>query len=130
MENVNITSIEELCKKASPKVVELPGWDGETVHFKLKRPSMLGLASQGLIPNSLLAAAQKVFTQSVDSTVTLQDISKVMQVIAKAAMVSPTYDELKSNNIDLTDEQLTAIFAYTQEGLNGLEQFRTNGANS
>lgn len=120
-----VMSIDEIAKKAQPQIVEIPGWDEGTINVKLKRPSMLNLASQGLIPNSLLVAAQKVFTQTVDSEVSLQDISKVMETVVKAALVEPTWEEFEERDLKLTDDQIVTIFTYTQRGLKGLETFHT-----
>lgn len=120
---MSITTIDSIKKQAQPQEVVLPGWTDEPVTFLLKRPSLLSLASQGMIPNSLLSAAQQIFTSQVDEDLNLKEISKVMKVIAKAAMVSPTYEELEENGIELTDTQITLIFAYTQEGLKAIEPF-------
>lgn len=123
-------SIDEIAKKAQPKVIEIPGWNDDYIAVRVKRPSMLGMANRGLIPNSLLIAAQKVFTQTVDAEVSLQDISNVMETVVKAALVEPTYEEFEEAGLEFTDDQLVAIFSYTQEGIKGLEQFRTNRADS
>ena len=39
-------------------------------------------------------------------------------------MVSPTFDELAAAGIELTDEQLIAIFQFTQMGAKALDRFR------
>lgn len=119
-----ITRIDDIKRLAEPKEVELPSWvSGEKVVFKLKRPSMLGLVAGGHIPNPLLTTAQKVFTQTVDSTTKLSDIFEVMRAIIKMSMVEPTYQELEDAQIELTDEQMTSIFQYTQTGVVDLDRF-------
>ena len=125
-----VMNIEQIAKKAEPQVVEISGWDNDLIAVRLKRPSMLNMASQGLIPNSLLVAAQKVFTQTVDSDISLQDISKVMEVVVKEALVEPTWEEFEEHGLELTDDQIVEIFTYTQQGVKGLESFRSDKSDS
>ncbi len=124
MENLQVTTLEEIKQKSAAKVLELPGWDDEPFNAKLKRPSILNLAAKGMIPNSLLGAAQKMFTSQVDDKVDLKEISKVMETVASAALVEPTMEQLKEHEIELTDDQLAAIFSYVQGGLDELKNFR------
>lgn len=121
-----ITSLDKIKEMAGGQEVYLPGWTDEPFVARLKRPSFLGLASKGLIPNSLLGAAQKVFTQSVDDSVGLEDITEVMNLLVKEALVEPSYAELESAGVELTDDQLTAIFQFSQQGVKALEKFRPN----
>lgn len=130
MAKLKVMSIDEIAKKAAPQVIEIPGWNDDFIAVRVKRPSMLGMANRGLIPNSLLVAAQKVFTQTVDGDISLQDISNVMETVVKAALVEPTYEEFQEAGLEFTDDQVVAIFSYTQEGLKGLESFRTDKAGS
>ena len=44
--------------------------------------------------------------------------------IARAALVKPSFDELEEAGIELTDEQLVAIFQFTQLGVKALDRFR------
>ena len=39
-------------------------------------------------------------------------------------MVSPSFDELEAAGVALTDEQLIAIFQFTQLGAKALDRFR------
>ena len=57
-----------------------------------------------------------------------QDMIDVMLTIVKATLVEPTYDELSQAGITLTDEQMVAIFQYSQNGPRALERFRTKPA--
>ena len=54
----------------------------------------------------------------------LQEEGRVLLEIAKAAMVSPSFDELSAAGVQLTDEQLIAIFRFTQLGAKSLDRFR------
>lgn len=134
MENVKVTSIEELKKMANGEVVELPGFtDGTTFNARLKRPSMLALAKLGKIPNNLLGAANKLFV-GVGSVLqnngkgnddALTELFDIIEVICEESFVEPTYKQLKDNGIELTDQQKLAVFTYTQRGVKSLENFRS-----
>ena len=107
------------------QVVTLPGWCGDTVEFELIRPSILALAAAGAIANPLLKTARKLFYSGVSPDGgDLAEEGRVVLEIAKAAMVKPTFDELEAAGIELTDEQLIAIFQFTQLGAKALDRFR------
>ncbi|MDK2917299.1 MAG: hypothetical protein PWQ37_32 [Candidatus Petromonas sp.] len=127
---MQITSLDKLKEKAKGEIVELPGWDEEPFVARVKRVSMLGLAAQGKIPNGLLGAAQKVFTQSVDEKTSITEIYEVARVIAKDTLVEPSYNELEKIGLELTDEQLIALLNYSQRGVRALEHFRTDRTGS
>ncbi len=126
-----VTKIEELKKLSKGIEVELPGWDETPFICKLKRPSLLNLAGNGQIPNELLNAAYIVFNGSSDKrdVVSLKERNELFTIVAKAAMVEPTYEELQEIGLELTDLQLMQIFNFTQVGLNGLISFRAKQSN-
>lgn len=131
MDGLKVTSIEELRNQASGSLVELPPFaEGTQFVARLRRPSMLSLVRAKKIPNQLLTSANKLFMagpsgfSSTDERM-MDDIFAVMDVICDAAMVEPTYSELREAGIELTDEQLMFIFGYTQNGVKQLESFRT-----
>ena len=121
-----VTSIEKLKKIAQGQEVELQGWDEEPFVCVLKRPSLLGLVENGDIPNPLLHAAYILFNGSNDpkDQVNLKEANDLYRIIAKAAMVSPTYEQLEEIGLELTDMQLLEIFSFTQIGVQGLISFR------
>ena len=125
-----ITSIESLVARKDGIVAELHGFygnEGDTFIAKIRRPSVMGLAASGKIPNDLLGAASKLFaTGKVDESdkSMLKHTYEVMAVIAKAVLVEPSYAELEKAGISLTDEQLVEIFQFTQVGVNALTNFR------
>lgn len=134
MSELKVTPIEELIKASSGELVELPEFaNGIPFVARLKRPSMLSLAKNGKIPNSLLTKANELFSGGVanvarkgaeDETM-MDDLFSVIEVICEASFVEPTYKELKENGIELTDDQLMAVFTYTQNGVKSLENFRS-----
>lgn len=125
-----VTSLEQLKQYANGNIVRLPGFaEGQPFVAKLKRPSILGMAKQGKIPNSLLVKANELFVQSgsldTEENSMMQEIYDVIDLIASETFVEPTYDEIKSTGIELTDEQMMFIFNYSQQGVKALESFRT-----
>lgn len=131
---VAVTPLSDIVKMSKGEVVELPGFKSDQkVYFRLVRPSMLMLAKTGQIPNSLLSRAADLFSKGSrsfnnDDGDVLAESYDVLNSIARAAMVEPTMDQLTSNGVSLTDEQLMAIFNYTQNGVNSLSQFREQPA--
>lgn len=131
MENMcKVTSIEELRAAASGTIVELPPFaEGHPFYARLKRPSMLALVKGGKIPNELLTSANTLFVKGAGSMNTLDEdllnrLFGVMDVLCEAAFVEPTYAQIKEAGIQLTDEQITFIFGYSQNGVRELNSFR------
>lgn len=131
---LKITSLEDIKKAAEGEVVELPPFT-ENIPFvaRLKRPSMLSLAKSGKIPNSLLGTAQALFEGNISKKSKdngIADVLEILEIMAEAALVEPTYDDIKNAGLELADDQLTAIFNYTQEGVAALNLFRRKYKNS
>lgn len=128
---MNITSITDLQRYASGTVVRLPDFaEGQPFVARVRRPSMLVLAKQKKIPNALLQSAGELFAKGgagldVDNANMLEDAHDIMEVICEAALIQPTMQEIKSAGIELSDDQLMAIFNYSQTGIKALESFRT-----
>lgn len=128
---VNITSIEDLKNYASGTVVEMPPFaKGQPLIARLKRPSILGMAKQGKIPNTLLVKANELFLQNgagldAEEEDTMKQLYDVLDLIAKETLVEPTYEDIKSVGLELTDEQMMFLFNYSQQGVKALESFRT-----
>lgn len=130
VEDLKITSISDLHAYGMGKVVRLPDFaEGQPFIARIRRPSMLVLAKQGKIPNSLLASASTLFNEGgggmdADNPNMLSDILDVCEIIARAALLEPTYDDIVNAGVELSDNQLMAIFSYTQNGVKALESFR------
>lgn len=131
-QNLKVTSIEELIKYSKDgELVELPSFgEGRPFVARLQRPSMMELAKEGRIPNSLLSSASKLFVNgSVNGRAeadegTLEEMFGVIDVICEASFLEPTYKQLKDNEIKLTDEQYMAVFNFCQTGVESLKNFR------
>ncbi len=128
---VNVTSIEDLKNYANGTVVEMPPFaEGQPLIARLKRPSILGMAKQGKIPNTLLVKANELFLQNgagldAEEEDTMKQLYDVLDLIAKETLVEPTYEDIKSVGLELTDEQMMFLFNYSQQGVKALESFRT-----
>ena len=131
--NAKVTSIDTLKKYQDGEIVKLPDFGpGQEFYAKLKRPSMLSMAKNGKIPNDLLESASNLFVsgnvngnqlKKIDKE-TLQKMFDVIDLICEASFVEPKYSDLQKEGIELTDEQLTFVFNYSQMGVKSLENFR------
>lgn len=130
MENIKVTSIDQLKIMSGGEIVKLPPFiQGQDFYAKLRRPSMLKLVQSGQIPNSLLRTANMLFSGGVNEELDrddefMKDMFDLIDVLAGAVFVEPSWSELKQAGIELTDEQYMFIFNYTQEGVKQLEPFR------
>lgn len=130
-ETMTITSLSDLQSYSNGTVVRFPDFaEGQPFVARVKRPSMLMLAKMGKIPNALLNSATQLFTKGgsgmdTKNGKTLSDIYDICEVIAKASLVQPTYDEIIDSGMTLSDDQVMAIFNYTQSGVKALENFRS-----
>lgn len=121
-----VTSLDKLKELSNGIEVELKGWDEEPFICTLKRPSLLGLVSRGEIPNPLLNAAYILFNgaKTPQDIINLKEQKELLTIVAKASMVNPSYEDLESIGLELTDFQLTEIYRFSQLGLSGLSSFR------
>lgn len=130
-ETMTITSLSDLQSYSNGTIVRFPDFaDGQPFVARVKRPSMLMLAKMGKIPNALLNSATQLFTKGgsgmdTKNGKTLSDIYDICEVIVKASLVQPTYDEIIDSGMTLSDDQVMAIFNYTQSGAKALENFRS-----
>lgn len=130
-ETMTITSLSDLQSYSKGTVVRFPDFaEGQPFVARVKRPSMLMLANMGKIPNALLNSATQLFTKGgsgmdTKNGKTLSDIYDICEIIAKASLVQPTYDEIINSGMTLSDDQVMAIFSYTQTGVKALENFRS-----
>lgn len=127
------TSITQIASYKNGTIVPLPPFgDGQPFVARMVRPSMLALVKSGQIPNSLLNQATSLFANGTGALNTggknatnVSELFDVIDVIVDAALLEPTLKDIRSVGMELTDDQLMAIFSYTQRGVKALEQFRT-----
>lgn len=122
-----VTSREQALAKAV-REVEIIGWDDEPFVCRLRTISLMKLASQGKIPNSLLGVAVQLFKgkdkkedDSKDAIKKMGEMSNLIDLLCQQTMVEPTFEEVGEY---LTDEQKSEIFQYSQGGVKALENFR------
>lgn len=129
-EVMNITSITDLQGYASGTVVRFPDFaEGQPFVARVRRPSMLVLAKQGKIPNGLLNAAGQLFAKGgssldADDDKMLAQMYDICKVVCEATLIQPTMAEIEGAGMELSDDQIMAIFNYTQTGIKALESFR------
>lgn len=127
---MHITTVSDLQSYAAGTVVRFPDFgDGQPFVARVRRPSLLVLAKSGKIPNSLLTTAGELFSKGgsgldPDNENMLGDMYNIMDIIATAALIQPSMEEIKSVGLELSDEQMMAIFNYSQAGIKALESFR------
>lgn len=134
---MQITSLEQLKQIKRTEIIELPAFeDGTPLSVEVKKPNMMQLIANGKIPNILLSSAMDMFNgkagekmvKASNNANDLKDLVGMMNVIAEASLVRPTYKEIKSLGIDLTDNQLMGLLMYSQGGIKALENFRNEQA--
>lgn len=129
-EAMNITSVIDLQSYAAGTAVRFPDFaEGQPFVARVRRPSMLVLAKQGKIPNGLLNAAGQLFSKGgsgldADDDKMLSQMYDICEVVCEATLIQPTLAEIKGAGIELSDDQIMAIFNYTQTGIKALESFR------
>lgn len=129
-EVMQVTSISDLQSYAAGTVIRLPDFgDGQPFIARVRRPSMLMLAKAGKIPNSLLSAAGDLFAKGSsgldsDNERMLGDMYDIMSIICESALIQPSMADIKSAGLELSDDQMMAIFNYAQAGVKALESFR------
>lgn len=129
MYDQKVTSILELQEYARGSLVQLPEFgEGQPFFARLKRPSMLALTKAGKIPNALIYTANELFNgkgMNDKRETAMKDVLDILDVIAEACFVEPSYAQIKEAGVELTDEQMMTVFNYCQRGVKALEPFRT-----
>lgn len=127
---MGITSVHDLQSYAAGTVVRFPDFaEGQPFVARVKRPSMLVLAKCGKIPNTLMTAAGELFAKGgggidADNDRMLSDMYDIMHIICESALIQPTLAEIEGVGLTLSDDQMMAIFNYTQAGVQALQSFR------
>ena len=98
---------EKLTELAQGTEIELPGFAAEeTISVRLRRPSLMLLAAEGKIPNTLLASVEDLFEKGDKNTVSFKERAEIFRIVAMASLVSPSWEELQNAGVNLTDLQL------------------------
>lgn len=130
---MQVTSLEQLKNIKLSEIVELPSFeDGTPLIVEIRKPNMMQLITSGKIPNTLLSVAMDMFNgktgdkmqKASQNSKDLSELVKMMNVIAEASLVNPSYKDFKTAGVGLSDDQLMAILMYSQGGVKSLENFR------
>lgn len=127
---MQVTTIGQLQTYSKGKVVRLPDFaEGQPFVARVRRPSMLVLAKQGKIPNSLLSTANELFVGGgsgvdIENEKLLQDMYDVCMIVCDACLIEPTLQDIEGAGLTLSDDQIMALFNYAQQGVKALEPFR------
>lgn len=140
MEEKRVCTLEDLKKAFGGEIIDLPGFSSEMPVFtvRLRRPSLMAMVKNGKIPNDLLTEANTLFTRgaagsmnsNIDNPDAMKNMFDILDALCEAAFVEPTYKDIKSIGVELTDEQYLAVFNYTQNGVDSLKQFHTDRGSS
>lgn len=115
---------EKLTELAQGTEIELPGFAAEeTISVRLRRPSLMLLAAEGKIPNTLLASVEDLFEKGDKNTVSFKERAEIFRIVAMASLVSPSWEELQNAGVNLTDLQLLYIYNFSQTGVDTLRRF-------
>ncbi|MBU3208521.1 esterase [Clostridium algidicarnis] len=112
---------------AACDILGLPRFKKEIpFNVKVKRVSLLNLVRKGIIPNKLLSAAEELFygESSNKGNVDMKTLTDVMFIMAENTLVEPSIKDLEGVGLELTDEQIVALFNYSQKGIEEIESFR------
>lgn len=127
---LTVTPLSVLKGYSLGQVIELPPFsEGQPFFARIKRPSLLALVKSGKIPNELLSSVMGIFptstqTKKPEQSNVMSEMYDMMEIICEASFVEPSYSQLKSEGIELTDEQKMFVLQYSQHGVKALDSFR------
>lgn len=128
---LKVTTLADLETYKQGTIVELPPFaEGQPLVARVQRPSMLAMVKSGKISNTLINEATALFVKGNNAMVgkdatTIDELYDVIETIVDAALLEPSLSDIRNAGLELCDDQLMAIFSYTQTGVKALEQFRT-----
>ena len=133
MENNKVTTFEELTKYSSGVVMELtPFSESQPFVARLKRPDLIDIVTTEF-PNELLGVAYELFNSGEQEQENKNpgkvfkasaERKKVLEIIAKATLVEPSFEEIEKAGMKLTFVQLLEIYEYVNRGVENLKFFR------
>lgn len=130
---MKITSLEELKQFAEGEIIEFPGFtDDKPFTARIKRYSMIGLATSGKIPNPLIVHAEKIFDNARAQMKGEKKLSKkekneieaLETLLLHESLLEPTYQQIIDLKIDLSPLQKALIIEASQGETSRLATFR------
>lgn len=135
---MQITSLEELKQIAEGEVLEFPGFtDDKPFVARIRRYSLMGLATSGKIPNPLIVHAQRIFDNADklmkgEKELTAKErneITALEAVLLHESLVEPTYQQIIDIGLELSPIQKALIIEASQGDTSRLNHFRNITAN-
>ncbi|MEG2246306.1 MAG: hypothetical protein RSC84_02555 [Peptostreptococcaceae bacterium] len=135
---MKITSLQELKQISEGEVLEFPGFvDDKPFVARVRRFSLMGLATSGKIPNPLIMHAQRIFDNADmamkgEKKLTKKEnkeIKELENALLHEALVEPTYQEILDLNMDLSPIQKALIIEASQGETSRLNHFRNISTN-
>ncbi|MBC2579995.1 esterase [Clostridium sp. DJ247] len=125
---MEITSLKELQEMAKGEIVELTGFqEGVPFRVRVRKPSIMVLIQNNVIPNTLLSVTEEVFygkDSSNKKNVDMDKMSQLMLIMAENVLVEPSLQQIREAGLELNDMQILELFNYSQRGVKGIESFR------
>lgn len=130
-----VITLKEIEERARGEVIEIPDWDGKgKIKVRVRKIDVTPIILEsGLVPpNSLKVKAQEAFEgkrkrevklDDIDFDMDVQKFMPVLDAVAKAALVEPTYQAIQEI-LPLTLSQKMAIFDWVMGEVKQLESFR------
>lgn len=113
---MSVINASEFRNRAT-KVIDIPGFDGDTIQVRIKATSVMGMLVNGKLPNELMGVVSGLFTSTrseseleqdlMNDSETMKALSQMMNKVCEEALVEPLYCEIADY---ITDEQKQAIF--------------------
>lgn len=124
-----VTGAQTLEDAARGEVLALSGWTADRPFYaRVRRASLTGMIRLGRIPNPLMSAAQRLFEGAGSRAAAgFEDVAKVVQLVAREALVEPTAQELDAMGLELTEQQVAQLYNYALRGVTQLRSFRADG---
>lgn len=132
-EQNQVTPLAKMKAASQGTLVTLSGFapDYEPITVRLRKPNILALVKAGKIKNELLGILMDANeSKTVNEKAIARDPEAIQaglqlqEVFCQSCLVEPTYQELKDNGIELTDEQVAEIAMFAQGGVQALKSFR------
>lgn len=129
-----VTNIENLKNVQMSREVELPPFmDGTPFTARIKSTSLINMVNKGRIPNPLIKVVLGMIDGENEEKDKKKDINETIEdkvnsfnlmfAIAKEALVEPTFEDIEKCGIELTDDQILAIFEHSMSSLNSASKF-------
>lgn len=122
-----VTPMDALVQAAAPEEIVISGFKpGSEITVLVHKPNFYSMLARGAIPNPLVPELEKLFVRNDRSGYNKggADFAQALIFMARECLQQPSYEELESNGIELTDDQLAEISLYATAGAEALRTFR------